>query len=72
MTAPWKKYVATLCSNAWDLDAEATQNVLRKIEALVTARVLTDPAVAQILLGVGVAEAAADQIAPSIRVAIRT
>lgn len=71
MPTPWKKYVTTLCTDAWDLDPEATQEVLRKIEALVTARVLTVPAVAQVLYRVGVAEATADQIAPSIRVAIQ-
>lgn len=67
---PWKRYVAKLCTEAWDLEAAATQEVLSKIEALVTARVLTEPAVALVLHRAGVTLAEADQIAPSIRVAI--
>jgi hypothetical protein len=66
----WQQYVATQCIEAWDLDVEATRRVLAKIEALVTARVLTMPAVALVLSRAGITESAADRIAPSILAAI--
>lgn len=66
----WQRYVIRLCREAWHLETSTTQDVLRKIEALIIARVLTEPAVALVLERAGVSMAEADQIAPSIRVAI--
>ena len=68
-TTPWKRYVSRLCADAWELDALATEKLLVRIEALAAAGELTDSAVARVLLRAGVAASAADQIAPSIRVA---
>lgn len=70
MITGWKNSVSTPCLDAWDFDARATAEVLAKIEVLVTARVLTVPAVALMLYRAGVTASAAEQIAPSIRVAI--
>lgn len=69
MNTPWKRYVAGLCAHAWDLDRDATRRVLVRIEALVAARVLTEPAVALVLSRAGVSRSAADAIAPSIHLA---
>ena len=69
--AAWKRYVSRLCAEAWELDALATEKVLVRIEALASVGDLTDSAVARVLHRSGVAAAAADQIAPSIRVAMR-
>lgn len=69
--APWRRYVTRLCTDAWHLKPSATQDVLRKIDALVRARVLTEPAVVLVLEGAGVTAAEAEHIAPSIRVAAR-
>lgn len=67
---PWRRYVERLCLDAWQLEDEATREVLVKIEALVAGRVLTDPAVELVLRRAGVAPVEAAHIAPSIRVAI--
>ncbi|MGD2046330.1 MAG: hypothetical protein PVH96_08925 [Gemmatimonadota bacterium] len=69
--AAWKRYVVRLCRDAWDLEDATTAEVLKKIDALVRARVLTVPAVAMVLERAGVTASEADHIAPSIQVAIR-
>jgi uncharacterized protein YabE (DUF348 family) len=66
----WKRYVSRLCADAWELDALATEKVLVRIEALAAVGDLTDSSVARVLHRSGVAVSAADEIAPSIRVAI--
>lgn len=72
MDAPsWKRYVAKLCTEACNLEAAATQQVLTRIDALISAHVLTEPAVALVLWRAGVALEEADQVAPSIWMAIR-
>ena len=68
--SPWKRYVARLCSEAWGLDALATDKVVTRLEALVAADDLTDSAVARVLYRSGVPEYSADLISSSIRVAI--
>lgn len=66
----WQRYVRTLCTNAWDLDTDATIDLLTQLETLVVADEVSDLNVAHVLRGVGVTERSADMIAPSIRVAI--
>jgi len=68
--SPWKRYVTKLCADAWELDALATDKILRRIEALVAADDVTDSAVARVLSRAGVPTVSADLIAPSIRVAV--
>lgn len=67
---PWKRYVARLCADAWELDALATDKVVTRIEALVAADDVTDSAVARVLYRAGIPSVSADLIAPSIRVAV--
>lgn len=69
-TQSWQQEVAKLCADAWNLEARTIHDVLIKIDALVTARVLTVPAVALVLERAGVTQAEADQVAHSIRMAI--
>jgi hypothetical protein len=66
----WKRYVATMCGDAWNLDPHATDRVLHDIEALITHDRLCDAAVAEVLSRVGVSELAAGAAAGSIRVTI--
>lgn len=69
-TQGWKRYVTTMCGDAWDLDALTTDSVMDGIEALISDDRLTDLAVAEVLLRAGVSEFAADLAASSIRAAI--
>ena len=69
-STPWKRYVSRLCSEAWELDALATEKLLSRIAALVAVGEVTDSAVARVLHRSGVAASAADHIAPSIRTAL--
>jgi hypothetical protein len=69
-TPAWKRYVARLGVDSWGLDALAIEKLLARIEALASVGELTDSAVARVLLRAGVAESAADLMAPSIRVAM--
>lgn len=69
--ATWKRYVETLCKDAWDFDAAATDDLVEKIEDLIRDGPMTDSALAELLMSSGVSETSADLIAPSIRVSIR-
>ena len=69
-STPWEQYVRRLATDAWSLDANATQRLVRQIRALVAADHLTDQSIAEVLYDSGVQESSADLIAPSIRVAI--
>ena len=65
----WQKYVRTLCTQAWDFDADETVHVLHQLGQLRDEQV-TDAAVVDVLLSAGVSETSALMIAPSIRVSI--
>ena len=66
----WKKYVRTLCTDAWDFDATETGDVVDRLEQLHRDKGVTDGAVVDVLLAAGVSETSAMLIAPSIRVSI--
>ena len=66
----WKRYVGTLCSEAWDLDGPGTEEVVARIEDCVRAGPVTDDDIVGVLLHAQVSETAATLIAPSIRLAI--
>lgn len=66
----WKRYVARLCCDAWDLDALATDKVVERIDAMAAVGDLTDASLVRVLLGAGVSSASAYQAAPGIRLAI--
>lgn len=71
LNAPiWQLYVRTLCTEVWRLDPRATEDLIARIEDLVSARELTDSAVAVALRDVGVSERYADLIAATIRAAV--
>lgn len=66
----WKRYIARLCAEAWDLDAIAAEKLVERFEALVAVGELTDAAVERVLLRSGLSYSAAQQAAPGIRVSI--
>lgn len=70
MTRAWHQYVASLCTQAWDLHPTVTAEVLTKIEALAETAMLTEAAVALVLSRAGVSWKEADAIAPSVRLAV--
>ena len=67
----WEPYVATMCSDAWELGPLVTRKVIEGLEFLVAADQVSDFTVAEILLGVGVDGAEADMAAPGIRATIK-
>lgn len=69
-TPAWKRYVARLCGEAWELDDAATAQVVAAIEALAAADDLSDDALQRVLVACGISSAAARLAAPGIRVAI--
>lgn len=69
-TAEWKRYVTTMCHDAWELDERATQRAMQRLHVLIENREVTDCAVADVLFRLGVSEFAAEMAAPSIRAAI--
>ena len=68
----WRRYVATLCGDAWELTPEATARIMEGIEGLIASERVTDSAVAGVLLDAGVRSAALHLTALSIRVMIRS
>jgi len=68
--APWKKYVGTLCTDAWDFDPAETSHLVADIEELIATDRVNDRSVVDVLIRAGVSETSALMIAPSVRVAI--
>lgn len=72
MTSPgWKRYVARLCTEAWELDATATDELIESIAALAATEDLTDGSLEGVLLRAGIPRQVARLAAPGIRVSIQ-
>jgi hypothetical protein len=67
----WRRYVATLCGDAWELTPDATAQIMEGIERLIASEQVTDSAVARVLREAGVRSTALDLTALSIRVVVR-
>lgn len=67
---PWRRYVATTCAEAWDLDARATDEVMRCIEDMIAQDGITDSATVQVFLSVGPSEIGARQSAITVRIQV--
>lgn len=70
MNRSWKPYVASMCNDAWSLDAASALRVIKGLEVLIATDQISDFAVAGVLSGVGVSESYASEAAPSIRATI--
>jgi len=70
-TREWERYVATMCSDAWELGPLVTRKVIDALEFLVAADQVSDLTVAEVLLQVGVDGAEAEMAAPGIRATIK-
>jgi hypothetical protein len=67
----WQRYVAVVCSQAWNLNVYETEEVVRCVEALVAAAPVTGSAAVRVLLGTGIGELAVDPTGEKVRIGIR-
>ena len=67
----WQRYVAVACSQAWNMDVQATEELLHCIETLLEAAPATGSVAVRVLLGTGVGELALDSDAGVISVTLR-
>ena len=70
-TWEWERYVATMCSDAWELGPQVTRKVIDGLAFLVASDQVNDLTVAEVLVRVGVNGAEADMAAPGIRATIK-
>ena len=68
----WQRYVAVACSQAWNMDVRATEELLRCIETLLETAPISGPVAIRVLLGSGVGELAVDGDGGVVSVTIRS
>jgi len=68
----WQRYVAVTCSQAWRLDAAATEELLQCIETLVAATPVAGLAAVNVFLGPCVGELTVDRSGQDVRIRIRS
>lgn len=67
---PWKRYVTTLCTEAWHLDVRSTEEVVRCIEEIISSEGIVQATSVQVFLGVGVHTPAARGAAKTVCIQI--
>ena len=71
-TRVWQRYLAVACSQAWSMDVQATEELLRCIETLLEAAPATGSVTVRVLLESGVGELALDSDAGVVSVTLRS
>lgn len=67
----WRGYVAVACRQAWSLDVNAGEELVRCVDALLAAEPVKDSVAVRVLLGTGVGEISIDRRKTSVRIGVR-